>query len=39
MLKNNIIHIIFKLCVLQMYIIVLLPNIKSTYDQIDLMGK
>ena len=33
--KYDIIQRIFKLCVLQMYLIVMLPNIKRTYDQID----
>ena len=37
--KYNIIQIIFKLCVSQMYLIVLLLNIKRTYDQIDLIEK
>ena len=35
MSKYDIIQIIFKLCVSQMYLIVLLPNLKRTYDQID----
>ena len=39
MSKYNIIQIIFKFCVSQMYLIVMLPNIKGTYDQIDLIGK
>ena len=34
-LKYDIILIIFKYCVSQMYLIVLLPNLKHTYDQID----
>ena len=34
MSKYNIIHIIFKFCVSQIYLIVMLPNIKLTYDQI-----
>ena len=39
MLKYDIINIIFKCCALQMYIIVLLPNIKRMYDQIYLIKK
>ena len=39
MSKYDIINIIFKCCVSQMYIIVLLPNIKRMYDQIDQIGK
>ena len=35
--KYNIIQIIFKFCVPQMYFIVLLPNIKRMYDQIDMI--
>ena len=43
MFKNNkkteydIIQIIFKLCVSNMYLILLLPNIKCKYDQINLI--
>ena len=37
--KYDIIQIIFKCCVLQMYLIVLLPNIKRMYDQIDQIEK
>ena len=37
--KYNIIQIIFKCCVSQMYLIVLLPNIKRMYDQIDMIEK
>ena len=39
MFKYDIIQIIFKCCVSQMYLIVLLPNIKHTYDHIDLNKK
>ena len=39
MLKYDIIHIVFKCCVSQMYPIVMLPNIKRTYDQINLIEK
>ena len=35
--KYDIIQIIFKCCVSQMYLIVLLPNIKQTYDQFDMI--
>ena len=34
--KYDIIQIIFKLYVSQIYLIVLLPNIKRMYDRIDL---
>ena len=37
-LEHNIIQIIFKCCESEMYLIVLLPNYKQTYDQIDLIG-
>ena len=37
--KYDIIQIIFKCCVSQMYFIVLLPNLKCTYDHIDLIEK
>ena len=33
--EYNIIQIIFKCCESNMYLILLLPNIKRTYDQID----
>ena len=39
MSKYDIIQIIFKFCVSQMYLIVLLPNIKRMYNQIDLIVK
>ena len=39
MSKYDIIQIIFKCCVSQMYLIVMLPNIKHTYIQIDLIVK
>ena len=39
MSKYTIIQIIFKCCASQIYIIVLLPNIKLTYDHIDLIKK
>ena len=39
MSKYDIIQIIFKFRVSKMYLIVLLPNIKRTYDQINLIGK
>ena len=39
MSKYDIIQIISKFCVSQMYLIVLLPNIKRTYNQIDLVEK
>ena len=39
MLKYDIIKIKFKCCVSQMYLIVLVPNIKFTYDQVDLIEK
>ena len=32
--KYDIIQIIFKCCELDMYLIVILPNYKQTYDQI-----
>ena len=35
--EYDIIQIIFKCCESKMYLIVLLPNIKRTYDQIDLI--
>ena len=38
-LEYDIIQIIFKCCESNMYLIVLLPNIKSTYNQIDLIEK
>ena len=37
--KYDIIHIIFKCCESEMYLIVLLPNYKRTYDQINLVEK
>ena len=37
--KYDIIQIIFKFCESEMYLIVLLPNYKCTYDQIDLIKK
>ena len=37
--KYDIIQIIFKCCVSQMYLILLLPNIKHMYDQINLIEK
>ena len=37
--KYDIRQIIFKCCVSQMYLIVLLPNIKHRYGQIDLIKK
>ena len=39
MSKYDIIQIIFKFCVSQMYLIVILPNIKRMYDQIGLVEK
>ena len=33
--EYDIIQIIFKCCESEMYLIVLLPNYKHTYDQID----
>ena len=39
MLKYDMIQIIFKFCVSQMYLIVLLPNIKRMHNQIDLIEK
>ena len=39
MSKYGILQIIFKLCVSQMYRILLLPNIKHTYDHIDMIEK
>ena len=38
-LEYDIIQIIFKLCESNMYLIVLLPNMKRTYDQIDPIEK
>ena len=35
--EYDIIQIIFKCCGSRMYLIVLLPNYKCTYDQIDLI--
>ena len=37
--EYDIIQIIFKWCESEMYIIVLLPNYKHTYNQIDLIKK
>ena len=37
--EYDIIQIIFKCCVSQMYLMVLLPNIKLMYDQIDQIEK
>ena len=37
--EYNIIKIIFKCCESDIYIIVLLPNYKRTYNQIDLIEK
>ena len=39
MSKYDIIQIIFKFCVSQMYLIVLLPTIKRMYYEIDLIKK
>ena len=39
MSKYDIIQIIFKCCVSQMYLTVLLPNLKLTYNQIDFIRK
>ena len=39
MSKYDTIMIILKLCVSKMYLIVLLPNLKRTYDQIDQINK
>ena len=39
MLKYDIMQIIFKCCVSQMYLIVLLTDIKLTYNQINLIKK
>ena len=39
MMKYDKIQIIFKSCVSQMYLMVLLPNIKRTYDQINMIEK
>ena len=39
MSKYDIIQIIFKCYVSKMYIIVLLPNIERTYNQINLVEK
>ena len=38
MSKYNIIWIIFKWSVSKIYLIVLLPNIKRTYDQVEQMN-
>ena len=38
-LEYNILQIIFKCCESDMYLILLLPNYKRTYDQIDLAKK
>ena len=38
-LEYGIIQIIFKCCVSKMYLILLLPNIKCMYGQIDLVEK
>ena len=38
-LVYDIIQIIFKCCEYEMYLIVLLPNYKRTYDQINLIEK
>ena len=38
-LKYDIRQIIFKCCVSQMYFVVLLPNIKRMYNQINLIEK
>ena len=37
--KYDIIQIKFKCCVSQMYLILMLPNIKSMYDHINLTKK
>ena len=37
--EYDIIQIIFKCCESEIYLIVLLPNYKRTYDQIDLIKK
>ena len=39
MLQYDIIQVISKFCVSQMYLIVLLSNLKRTYDHINLIGK
>ena len=39
MSKHDIILIIFKCCVSKFYIIVLLPNLKLTYDNIGQIDK
>ena len=39
MSKYNMIQIIFKCCVSQIYLIVMLSNMKRTYDQINLIEK
>ena len=39
MSEYDIIQKIFKCCVSQMYLILLSPNIKRTYDQVDLIEK
>ena len=38
-LEYDIIQIIFKCCESYMYLIVLLPNYKCTYDQVDPIKK
>ena len=38
-LEYEIIQIILKFCESEMYLIVLLPNYKRTYNQIDLIEK
>ena len=37
--EYDIIQIIFKCCESEMYLIVLLPNYKRTYDHIDMIEK
>ena len=37
--EYDIIQIIFKCCESEIYFIVMLPNYKRTYDQIDLIKK
>ena len=39
MLKHNILLIIFKLCVSKITLIVMLPNLKYTFDQINQIDK
>ena len=39
MFKQDIIPIIIKWCVFKIYLIVLIPNLKRTYDQSDQIDK